>query len=193
MARVLLVILPILITWATISQAQNATASNITTYGNDRVGWMGLVFMAPEVGVATAANQYMEDKNALEKLRGGWTDEMIYSFAHVLYANMGGFLVAVPKDEAIVRAKGQFLAQGDPIADFQPLHRKSLILRSLYLESKNLIFSASLCPIWVSRPPGSLKSSRLVKIPISLRLHLASWPSVSSLLDIPVLEKRVIF
>ncbi|PMD33054.1 hypothetical protein L207DRAFT_639777 [Hyaloscypha variabilis F] len=86
-----------------------------------KLGWMMLVFIAPELVVATAASQYMAAKKSMNKLRGVWTDKIIYSLTHAFYANMGGFVVAVPKDEAIVRLKGEFQRHGNPVADFRAL------------------------------------------------------------------------
>ena len=90
-----------------------------------------LVFIAPELVVATAASQYMAAKKSMNKLRGGWTDKNIYSLTHAFYTNMGGFVVAVPKDEAIVRLKGEFQRHGNPVADFRALQVGHIAFQSL--------------------------------------------------------------
>jgi hypothetical protein len=70
--------------------------------------WMGIMAIAPELGVAIAVRQYLE---ARKGLRGSK-----WSIAHGFYANMGGYAVRIPSGDS---------RKSDPTTGHQTLKEES--------------------------------------------------------------------
>lgn len=52
-----------------------------------KLAWMGVIVIAPEVGVALAVKEHSEAKDLCSRMGNGWT------MTHAFYTNMGGFVL----------------------------------------------------------------------------------------------------
>ena len=88
-----------------------------------KLEWMGVIVIAPEVGVALAVKEHSEAKELCSRMGNGWT------MTHAFYTNMGGFAlrsgISLPELQAWVQAyrKRSSFALPEPIIKHQQYGR----------------------------------------------------------------------